>query len=455
MKRTIRFLVVMILGAMTLANAETGASSSRQLERLLDDQGGIWKATNEDFVTANEAYGFRWMTATTKDAARTANPNLTFLGMRVWEAVARFENGHLLQLTLSLYNRGDAGNMTIAEFQKLLTDSDKLLTQWTGAKGTLFRAQERSSFATLRRKAWVKGPYRIDLIWGFSEKSQQQGIDAASPEFARLEVTRFDPRRDPRRQIIADTGVTARPVTAFDLRSRPQRKPNGDVVIAQVPMVDQGQKGYCAAAVAERLLRYYGRNVDEHEIAQLARTSADDGTSQASMVGALRRIGDENKLDFTVLYDFKTQEFERLIQDYNRLAKRSGKPDAVMYGSLQGNTRIIDPMATYRALDSSILKEARLKRETGMMDFKNNVIKSINAGVPLAWSVMLGLVKESEIPQSFGGHMRLIIGINTRTGDIYYTDTWGAGHELKKMTLADAWAITTGLYCLHPRDILF
>jgi hypothetical protein len=51
--------------------------------------------------------------------------------------------------------------------------------------------------------------------------------------------------------------------------------------------------------------------------------------------------------------------------------------------------------------------------------------------------------------------MRLIIGYNLRTGAIFYTDTWGAGHERKQMSLADAWTVTTGLYCLHPRDIRF
>jgi hypothetical protein len=395
------------------------------------------------------------MTATGKDGARSADPNLSFLGLRVWEVVARFGDKQPRQLTLSLYNRGDAGGMEAADFEKFLTRADNALTQWTSAKGTLFRTQERSAVASVRRKAWVKGPYRLDFVWGFSEKSRQQGIDAARPEFARVEVTRFDPQRDPRRQIIADTGASARPVTAFDLRARPQRKPNGDVLISQLPMVDQGQKGYCAVAVAERLLRYYGRNVDSHEVAQIANTSADAGTSQDSMVKALRRIADEQKLELTVLYDSKMQEFERLIQDYNRLAKRAGKPEAEMYGETRGNTQIIDPAAALQKLDSALLKEARLKRETGMLEFQNNITKSINAGVPLAWSVILGLVQEPAIPQASGGHMRIIIGINPRAREIYYTDTWGAGHELKKMSLPDAWAITTGLYCLHPRDIRF
>ena len=37
----------------------------------------------------------------------------------------------------------------------------------------------------------------------------------------------------------------------------------------------------------------------------------------------------------------------------------------------------------------------------------------IDEGVPLLWSVMLGLTKEPGIPQTASGHMRLIIGYNT------------------------------------------
>jgi hypothetical protein len=46
--------------------------------------------------------------------------------------------------------------------------------------------------------------------------------------------------------------------------------------------------------------------------------------------------------------------------------------------------------------------------------------------------------------------MRLIVGFNPRTQQIYYSDTWGMGHELKKMPMANAWTITDGLFTLEP-----
>jgi hypothetical protein len=46
--------------------------------------------------------------------------------------------------------------------------------------------------------------------------------------------------------------------------------------------------------------------------------------------------------------------------------------------------------------------------------------------------------------------MRLIIGYNTKTQEILYTDSWGEGHELKHMKADDAWTITSTLTVIEP-----
>jgi hypothetical protein len=63
---------------------------------------------------------------------------------------------------------------------------------------------------------------------------------------------------------------------------------------------------------------------------------------------------------------------------------------------------------------------------------------------------MLGKVPESNITQNAGGHMRLIIGYNLKKDEILFSDSWGAGHELKRMSTADAWTITTGTMSVEP-----
>ena len=239
-------------------------------------------------------------------------------------------------------------------------------------------------------------------------------------------------------------------LTAPDLRARVFHAPGGDVLIRGVPMVDQGPKGYCAAAVAERLLRYYGKEVDEHEIAQMANTTAGGGTSPQAMIKALRRISDELKLDVTVHQDFDVYQFEKLIKDYNRSAKTSHASPIQL--SLAGP---IELPQIYGEMDTDILREARRQQDADMTAFKTTVVKYVDNGVPLAWSVMCGKVPETPPVHGIGGHMRIIIGYNSRTGEILYSDSWGPGHELKRLPLADAWTMTLGLYTVQPRDIHF
>jgi len=50
-----------------------------------------------------------------------------------------------------------------------------------------------------------------------------------------------------------------------------------------------------------------------------------------------------------------------------------------------------------------------------------------------------------------GGHMRLIVGYDTAKQLIFYTDSWGPGHELKSMPIDQAWAVTLGMFILEPQ----
>jgi hypothetical protein len=442
------------LAALAVAMAATVHAQNSlpppELDKLLDDAGRVWTLTADDFAELQSSNGFRWTSAAAKDVARSTDPELTFTGLRVWETLARFDGGTLKELTLSLYNRGDAGTMHEDEFLQLLSSIDKSVTAWSGMRGIAFKGEQRTTSITVVRKAWVKGPHRVDMVWSFTEKSLEQGVPANRPEYVRLEITRFDPANDPRHLIATSLDSRMHILTAPDLRARVLHAPDGDVLIRGVPMVDQGPKGYCAAAVAERLLRYFGKEVDQHEIAQMANTTAGGGTSPQAMITALRRISDELKLDVTVQQDFDVREFERLIKDYNRSAKNSHASTIQL--SLSGS---IDLAQIYAEMDTDLLREARRQQDADMTTFKNTVVKYVQNGVPLAWSVMYGKVSETPPVHGVGGHMRIIIGYNNRNGEILYSDSWGAGHELKRLPLIDAWTMTLGLYTVQPRDIHF
>ncbi len=106
--------------------------------------------------------------------------------------------------------------------------------------------------------------------------------------------------------------------------------------------------------------------------------------------------------------------------------------------------------AIYAAMRPDLLKEARTHNQADVDRFQQLVQDHIDQGIPILWSVILGIVPETMAPKVVAGHMRLIIGYNAGTNEILYTDSWGPGHELKRMPAADAWTITIGLDTIEP-----
>jgi hypothetical protein len=178
---------------------------------------------------------------------------------------------------------------------------------------------------------------------------------------------------------------------------------NGDVFVSGIPMVDQGQKGYCVVASCQRMFEYLHVPCDQHELAQLAQSSATGGTSPSLMEEALDKV------------DHKYQ---------TRLK------------------RLITPMD-------------RRKTTMDTRKFSDVVKESVDAGIPLLWALTLGKYQE-EPPlseQTMGGHMRMIIGYNEKDGALIFSDSWGAGHEKKRMKLHEGLAATHGLYQLVPKSL--
>ena len=78
--------------------------------------------------------------------------------------------------------------------------------------------------------------------------------------------------------------------------------------------------------------------------------------------------------------------------------------------------------------------------------------RAIDQGIPVVWGVYLGLINEQHRKQNSGGHLRMIIGYNSSKQLIYYTDSWGKGHERKSMSWDNAWGITWHLFVLDPMN---
>lgn len=162
------------------------------------------------------------------------------------------------------------------------------------------------------------------------------------------------------------------------------------------------------------------------------------------MLEALKKLSARFKVRVREVEKSDIKQLLALITDYNRAAKRASASPIPEQGNM------IDVGEVYRAMNVDILREVRTKNKSDLSRFQRAVQAHIDEGTPLLWTVMLGKVPESNIPQNAGGHMRLIIGYNSKKEEILFSDSWGAGHELKRMSAADAWTITTGTMSVEP-----
>jgi hypothetical protein len=340
------------------------------------------------------------------------------------------------------YNRGDAGELSEKNFEKLLEDLRASLATLIG-KPPIERGKDASSAVRAEGLVWDADAARYVLEWSATKESRTKMIPFRA-EFVRLSVT---PPGEEERPVgaAATTGSSRQAVKKFVGRDQVVRVPGGEVKLKNVPMVDQGQKGYCVVATVERVMRYYGAEVDQHELAQIANSDASKGTSVDAMLGSLKKLTARLGVKIKAIYDWDIADFLKMVEDYNRATKRGKVAPEIQLGN-----QIIDVDEVFMQIKPEIYKEVRLKKASDFGKFQREIQRSIDEGIPLLWSVRLGLVKEKEIPQAFGGHMRLITGYNPTTREILYSDSWGMGHEEKRMAMDDAWTITSGLNSLQP-----
>ncbi|MBB5038176.1 C39 family peptidase [Prosthecobacter dejongeii] len=417
----------------------------RALDALASEN--IWQITTDQFQQHFEKIGLQWLSEK-RDQARFFGPGLSLWQgqLKVTEAIVNFSSeGQPNRISLSIFNRGDSDSEFVnrEKFEALVESHRTKIGQILAVSSTE-RGKDKTSAVAAEGYVWVKPPTAYLLEYSFQREVKSRDLPFR-PEFIRLLMAP-----------VPKTGTTpgggavaakASSVTKDSLATNLKREENGDVVIANVPMVDQGPKGYCAVATAERVFKYYGIPVDQHEMAQVADSSSDGGTSPAKMYEALNKLEGRLRVRVRVIENWDYKTFMDMVGDYNKEAKRADKRE--VSAAPRGGTIYIDEI--YGAMDGEVLKTSRIGRDrSGFGKFQRSITGLVDQGIPVMWGVMLGLLPEPEIPQASGGHMRLIIGYNLKTNEFLYTDSWGAEHALKRMPIANAYTMTTGIYYMEP-----
>lgn len=412
MRRAYTLLIYILLSA---------SCYSYEFMDLFDPKGDVFKLSPQEFGMSDKFSGFRWTTNKENEARfyfGNGESSMKVFGVGTPEINVRFNDGRFSNALIYIYNKADCTLIhSEKQFMNLVNGIEKKIKVWSGCKGSKI-ARTNAGGAQEYSKKWISGPYSVILKWSSSGKGE-----AYSGEYINLFISRY---------------IKGKKCTKFNpklLLKNVVKNDQGDIYIDNIPMVDQGPKGYCAVAAAARVFRYYGYETDMHRIASLAGSSADKGTDSADMFGKLRRL---STVYHTKLIEYKKFSVRKTISEikgYNTYAKKMHAPIYQMGCGL-------NPYKVYNP--QILLKYKCEKQKSEYKRFLSRIKENINKGVPVIWGVMLGLYKEPVTNnQSVGGHLRLIIGYNEKKKQVIFSDTWGRGHEVKHLDSAEAWAMTT------------
>ena len=332
-----------------------------------------------------------------------------------------------VSLQAMLYNKGDDGTIGEDDFNATVNDARNAMDALTGVRGKIRRNNKKDSAVKLKSWEWKWDGGAIRL-----ETSSTGKNNSFEGEFIRLNMAATAKA--------LNAGGARDTVRKSELRGSITTEEDGTVWLKGVPMVDQGTKGYCMPATLARIFAFYGMDkVDQHALAAVCDSNAGGGTTAYAMEQAMQDVCKKFRTKFIVLEDFISTH-KSIIEPYNKLAKREDKPTVGFQSDIFGTA------------DAELLRQARAGKKSQVNKWLKDIKKSIDGGSPVIWLVMVGIYQEEiPLPQSRGGHARLIIGYNLKNQTIIYTDSWGAMHARKTMPAADAIGMTMGRYIIKLR----
>jgi hypothetical protein len=198
------------------------------------------------------------------------------------------------------------------------------------------------------------------------------------------------------------------------------RDPNGDVYLGQIPMVNQGPKGYCVPATFERAMRTMGIETDMYLLAMIGGTAAGGGTS-----------------------------VDRLLESVRSSVYRKGrrtKDESVKELRIRDVKRYIDDGVPVMWTMKSVEDYNKTANE--------NTAKRKNVSDWTAYAQEIAAKAEKiaakEQPDE-NHHICMIIGYNEATGEFMVSDSWGPSYERRWVPVKIAnWASQGSIFMILP-----
>jgi hypothetical protein len=409
----VKFLPLLLLAACTaLLRAAPSAdeiNAACGVPLLVDDH--LWD-DEADGLAAR--LGWPLESRTSLDATYRLYPGeeARFLGARPFSQVLHAEQGQPAALSLVFANKGDSVSLLGARPDA--REARQFRQEWRGALQAI-EQDARTIAAALT--ALLGEPRTVRFGQGGAMRETVRRWEWRGHAFLLS-----DPRGESAGLRIlpsasADEGGRSRwpdAVIRERAAARVEKRDNGDVVLNDIPMVDQGPKGYCVPATWERVMRSMGIPADMYVLAMAGNTAAGGGTSGRDITWGVRAA-------------------------VQRAGRRMTTPPLR-----------VEPAAVARYIDRGLpvmwamYATAEMNRAVDGRREARRVMTD-----PAAWSDALAgaraaaktLTKDRE-----SAHLCLITGYNEKTGELAFSDSYGPDFAERWITAEEARAVSQNLF---------
>ena len=351
---------------------------------------------------------------TTLDASYRLYPREDYrvLGCRPYSCAFIAEQSKPTSLTLMFANKGDAVSVASKEVSNDKTKAkarDEQIKDYKKAIATDAKALGEKLTALFGKPVadrMGQGKATSEVVRRWDWNGHAFLLASPKDEYVALRILSVKSADEGGRTHVTDAELFAR------AKTRVERRPNGDVILKDIPMVNQGPKGYCAPATWERAMRYMGISADMYVLAMAGQSGAGGGTSTAALAAGAKDA---------VMRGGRKIESANMKIEPATVAKYIDRGMPIMW-------------AMFSTKEYNEIANARTKERAGMKDaiaWKKAIAESRKGQKPLQ-------------PSRNEAHVCMIIGYNKETGEVAVSDSWGPAFEERWILGVEATQVSQG-----------
>ncbi|MDR1192298.1 MAG: hypothetical protein LBK60_11660 [Verrucomicrobiales bacterium] len=352
----------------------------------------------------------RWpqesLTDTQGSYRRYADGEARVLGARPYSLTLYAREGRPESLSMVFANKGDFAGVDRQDDGKKRDAAIRDFKDAVKEDARVIAATLTEVLGAPRRQTFGETPETRESVARWDWRGHAILLAAPKDEYVAVRVVRV---------AVADNYGRATRVAGLRaaLAARVERRANGDVVVGQMPMVDQGPKGYCVPATWERYLRYMEIPADMYLLAMAGHTGMGGGTS----VGAITA----NVELYVRRHGCSIQTVDAGLETRN-IARYVDKGLPLMWACYVNDD-----------LEKSITERTAARAGVADWEAYARELKAVRKAF-----------RDARYQDRERGHVRMIIGYNAKTGELAISDSWGHWAAERWLTVEEAASVTQG-----------